>query len=595
MARFNPNNSRHLSRLVKARDGSRKALQSFRENRLTALRSFVGHHYSEDGSTTCTPINLIELAASIYTRALAPKPPRLLVKTAHAPLKSQATLLSMAVNHLADAIDLQSTYRRAVADALFGMGIIKVGLCAYPTAPLEGFRHAQGQPYLDNVDADDWVHDMSARRYESVGFAGNRYRLPFEAVQQAEQFDPAVRAKLTPTAITSTNPEGDERSTVLSQGDLGDDDEFEDHVELWDLWLPQDKLLVTLAAEGPEEPLRVIEWDGPAFGPFRLLCFEEVPGQILPLPPVALWRDLHDTGNIIFSKLKDQAERQKTIVGYAGAAAKDAERLVSARDGEAILMNNPERIKEYRFGGADNIGLAFLLQVKDLFSWFAGNLDALGGLSPQADTLGQDQLLNANASKRLSAMEEVTSLFELGGMRDLAWYLFTDPLIDLPMTKRIPGTSIEVPVSYRAEDRSGDFLDYNFQLVPYSQAEQTPAQRLQTLQQVFAAFIAPFAGQLQQQGHNIDFEALLKLVGQLTNMPEFEEFLQFADSGQTPDWPGPVGQPPTKSPVTTRNYVRTNRSGATRAGKDQALMGMLMTSGKGIQPAAAATLGRPVG
>lgn len=55
--------------------------------------------------------------------------------------------------------------------------------------------------------------------------------------------------------------------------------------------------------------------------------------------------------------------------------------IISSNDGETLRLDNPDRAREYRFGGIDQPSLAFLLQVKDLFVYLGGNLDSLGGLA----------------------------------------------------------------------------------------------------------------------------------------------------------------------------------------------------------------------
>jgi hypothetical protein len=294
----------------------------------------------------------------------------------------------------------------------------------------------------------------------------------------------------------------------------------------------------------------------------------------------------------LFRKCGRQAERQKTITGVRTGAEKDGSRVLKASDGDMIGLDDPKSTQEYKYGGVDPQTLAFLIQTKDLASYMWGNLDALGGLSPQADTLGQDQLLTANASKRIEDMQDRTVEFVKDVTTDLAWYLFTDPLIEMPLVKRVPGTDIEIPTAFRAEDREGDFLDYNFDIEPYSMQHQSPGMRIQTLMEIFERLLAPAMPMLEAQGITINFEAFLQTISKYRNMPELQDILVFSGPPQSYG-EGPVGQPPKQSPVTTRRYERVNRPGATRSGKDHVLMQALL--GQASQPAEAATLTRAVG
>ena len=53
-----------MSRLSEAIMFSRRKMQPFRENRLKAIRQYVGTNYSENGATDKVPINLLEQAIS---------------------------------------------------------------------------------------------------------------------------------------------------------------------------------------------------------------------------------------------------------------------------------------------------------------------------------------------------------------------------------------------------------------------------------------------------------------------------------------------------------------------------------------------------
>jgi hypothetical protein len=233
--------------------------------------------------------------------------------------------------------------------------------------------------------------------------------------------------------------------------------------------------------------------------------------------------------------------------------------------------------------------LAFFLQVKDLFFTVpGGNLDALGGLSPQSRTLGQDELLNAQASQRISEMKDRTLIYWRDVIRSLAFYEWTEPLRERNLEKKIIGVSESIPVKWSPETREGDFLDYNIDIDPYSLEVQSPAQKVQGIVNVFNQFIAPFGQQMQAQGIGIDFQALMKIIGNYSNLPELGEILT---SASVPDISNGTGSPP-QSASTTRNYVRENRPAATRSGKDDVLSRILM--GGQAQESEMATLGRPV-
>ena len=154
-----------LKRLRAAMDHGRKKLKSFRNHRFEAIKQYVGSHYSDEGAEDKVPVNLLEMAVNIYMRQLAAQAPKALVTTRHKTLKAPASTLTLAIDHLADEIDLGRTLRRAVLHSLFGLGIVKVGISATGEVEIEGFLHDVGQPFADAIGLDDWVHDMSSRTF----------------------------------------------------------------------------------------------------------------------------------------------------------------------------------------------------------------------------------------------------------------------------------------------------------------------------------------------------------------------------------------------------------------------------------------------
>ena len=583
---------KRLQRLWKAVEHSRQKMEPFRRNRVAAIRQFVGAHYSDDGSEDKTPVNLLLLAVEIYLRELTANAPRALVTTKYTQLKSQAETLRLALDHLIDEIRLGKTIGTFALDAFFSLGIVKVGLNYSDSVEIGGIFHDVGQPFVEPVDLDDFVIDMTAKRFEQVQFIGNRYRLPRKAAKDSKLFDATALKKLPDDEKKGTNETGDEKAESITTGSESPTEMFQDYIELWDIWLPQENRVLTVSMEEQATILREVEWAGPENGPYRLLSLREVPSSLMPLPPVAKLMDLHTSENVLYRKVIRQAERQKKFLGVQGGAEEDGERIVDVADGKAIRVDNPKAAEEFSLGGFDQQTLGLVIHIKDMFSWIAGNLDALGGLGPQSDTVGQDKILTESASKLSADMQDrlVAAVQDILG--DLAWYLWTDPLIELPIVKRVPGTDIEVLTKFSAEELEGDFLQYNIQIEPYSMQHRTPGMRLNTLTQIFNTYIVPFAPMLEQQGIVVNFEALLRIISDYSDMPEVLDILDFFGPSQVEER-GPVGEPPRQSPVTHRINERVNRPGATRSGKDNALLQTLM--GGGAQASEMASVLRPVG
>lgn len=598
---YNPLDSEHMSRLMAAVKFSRTKLEPFRRHRLHRIRQFVGSNYSDDGAADKVPTNLLELAIGIYIQRLAANAPRVLFTSDRAELKPDAASLTLATDRLMDEINLADTLQRWVNDALFGWGIIKVGLAPAGKVEVMGYLHDATQPFADVISLDSWVHDINARSIEMSQFMGDRYEMPIEWVKENDTFKKDVREKVTADQRSGYGDDGEDAAREVSRGEEPEHESYREMTTLWDLWLPMDNLVVTVGRDSTT-PLRVVEWDGPEAGPYHFLGFRNVPDNVMPLPPTAVWIDLHELGNALFRKLGRQAERQKDLTVYRGGAKQDAETEKNASDGDLIQSDQPDATKTIKRGGADPATLAFYLQLKGIFTYMAGNLDMLGGLAPQSQTLGQDELLSQSAGNRLEDMRAKTEIAAGKVIFDLAKWLYNDPLVDLPLVKRVPGTGIEVPTNWTPEQRrESDFLEYNFKIVPYSMQHVSPSARLVALQSILQGFILPAMPMLQQQGIQVNAEALLKKWAKYAGIPEdLDDVLTFSAPPQTAEEGGVIGTHPRheagmgmKPAFTKRTYERVNRPGATPGNADAAMAQLLMGGDMQMAEAEAAT--RPTG
>jgi hypothetical protein len=593
--KFDPNNQNKLNALINDANQSFKDGKVYRSNRLKTISNYVGNNYSENGSKSKIPVNLLELSTGIYMRKLASKLPQVLVSTNYRnepDLRPQALSLQLATNQLLKdkKLDFLGEIKKCVLDALFSIGICKMSLKKHSAIDIEGQQFDYGYPYISSVSLDDFIIDLNAKSLKEVAYIGNKSKVSLEYILDNPNFFNGKAIEYIKKTHSDGGNEDDRVSNIGGKNKDKTEKGFKKYIEIAELYLPYENLYIILPCNDGEictnkGYLRATYFDGPASNPlgmYYILGYNSVPDNIMPLAPASLLIDMHVLANNLFRKLARQAERQKTNLLVDQTSTDDGTRIVDASDGEAIVTRNPDKCKEARYGGIDNANFGFFTNVRDLYSYFAGNLDTLGGLSPQADTLGQDKLLAESASERIQAMRETTLEFTTNICRDLAWYLWTDPLIELPLYKRIKGSNIEIPVSFNPEDRQGDFLNYNFSIVPFSMQEETPATKMSKFTNIWQTYILPMLPIIQQTGGQLNTEEILALLSQYYDFPEIENIIMMVDQSiqnyNRQNMP-PVGNPPTKSPHTTRTYERVNRQGATSNSKNGALMTALFGGG----------------
>ena len=565
--------------LLKSIDWSQTQLNKPRSERNESIRQFAGNHYGVKTADLNTAVNFLKLASDIFIRILAPRKPKCMITTKYSELKPTAATFQAAVNEIPEKINLQRTLKRMVMEALFSVGFVKVGL--HTTGTALGYDY--GEPFVDNVTLDDVIIDMSAKRMDLIQYVGNTYWLPFEKFMDTAEIQKKSRKKLRPDDHELVGDHGEVRAENL--GTDSNASEYEKRIKLRDIFIPNDGVMMTYAVT-EKEKLNEFEWEGPDRGPYHVLGFTEVLGNLLPLAPVPTWRDLHELGNMLYRKLGNQADDQKTVLGFSSTDENDVIAFKGASDGDGIPYHGAEP-KTLTAGGVSQTTLAFWLNLKDVFAYFAGNLDSVGGLAAQTQTVGQDRLLSEAANAQMQDMSDETKDTTEGIFESLAWYEWNDPVGEKVIQKKIPGTEMTIPVPWNIEAKIGQFDLFDMKIDVHAMQDDSPQTKLQKLDLIMQKYIIPMLPMIQADGGRLDTVDLMRIVAKYADFEELAEIVKWND--QPPDKMAGVPPGSGKGNTTTEN-IRRSIPGSSPQGNSQVLQQLL--SGGNPQQAQQASLGR---
>jgi len=575
----------------------RRQLKFARTQRREMVREYAGQHCVENGPELPVIVNLLSSYVQIIGRDLVPKNPRMMLSTFDMAAKPAVKQMEAWGNKEVVRMELEDTLREAVTDALFGMGVVKVSIADPATAALKGWGLRAGHAFISCIDLDDLVYDTDAHREADMGYVGHRLRVPLDVVKDSKFYSKA-RNELRPAEMLRYNEDGEERISELGRSSITGWDRHEDMVELWEVYCPRYRQVITLAGEhgggmpsGEKEPLRVQDWVGPETGPYSFLKYLIVPGSSMGKGPIMDLLELHLAANTLYRKVRDMAERIKEIYAVGSGAVEDAKRIVDTADGGCTQVSRVEAIQQVLYGGS-GIGpvQAVAMLFKDMFNTAGGNLELLSGAGPQSKTAAQDKMLNANAGAGLADMQARTINFVSKVMRKLLWFWWHDPLSVYQVTHPYP----EMPERYEtvhiypaahpdpaALSRRGPMPEV--MVDPYSMQHDTPQGRLQSINDIVQKTYIPLAQVAMAQGVVFDFNAYLQLVAHLSNNPEIASILTVQpppEGTMAGGGGGPGGGMPQE---TTRNYVRESRPGRTQRGNDMNLISSLL----GVNPGGA--------
>lgn len=502
--------SRESQKLQEAVHKGFKRLENFRAARLMFLRSYVGQYYDQDhGEVGVEPLNLIFNAISVYVPSLVMSFPKHVVVSQHMAFREYGELLGLALDQNGKAVGLRNTLRKWIVDAIFTLGILKTGLADSGSVIEFGAEEVDpGTIYTELVSFEDFTFDPTTMGILKGAFVGHRLR----GVSRIQLLDSGLynNELIERLPRSGTDVQGGARE--LSRGRLSHEEisRLDDEVDITETWLREAHALVALPGANvmADDFLRMSDYYGPNVGPYTLLSLTPpVPDNPLGVPAVGIWHDLHTLGNRMAKKIVDQAMRQKDILGYRRAAADDAQEIVDARDGEAVAMEDPQGAKMYSYGGQQRSNEACMSQLQMWFNLMSGNTETLGGMRSDAPSATQANILQANQSIRIEDLRDIIYVATGEESARRAWYIHTDPLIQVPLIRRqktaaqydpmngqmtSPAQMVDQQVHLTPEAREGEFLAYEFSIEQKSMSRLDPAMRLQRAME-FAIKVLPAA------------------------------------------------------------------------------------------------------
>lgn len=571
-------NPEKRGRLLKAIRASRDALEPYRR-----VRKFMVEHYCGSWYSTTTPqseerilVNLMNQTARIYTVALAANNPQVLVSTPRIETLPFARRFEVNLNKLIGDMCLDQTFRTIVLDAYFCLGCGVVMMRDTDTR-FHGLLESEedvwldpGEPWLNRVSLDDLIIDMPAKERSKMRYCGHRYRADYEKVMDEPGYSKKVKDKLKPTSREAFESAGSTRDIGT---DPAQDDDLKEMIWLQDVWIAENKSIVTMSCDQDLEPLIEREWTGSQAGPYKFLSLGDVPDRVVPASPASNLMGMHLLQNRLHRRMEDDSDAHRVVNVYPPGMEDDAERLRTAQRNGWYRGKSPEQIKQFETGGIDqrDMGLATFIQQE--YDRFAGNLQAMGGLGPQSSTVGQEEMIYGELSRNVADMRMAVVNFASDCILDLGRLMWEDQTLEIKSSIPVGNTGIELRSDWTPDDRQGAFEDYEFRVEPYSMVFKTPEQKLQELFQVLQQ-LAPLWPMFQASGATLDAEAIVDEIARLKNRPEFKKFITFANPAMML---GGDQNTVRQSPVTTRETIRRNvPTGGTADARASAMVQSLM-------------------
>ncbi|MFA5152425.1 MAG: hypothetical protein WC554_07710 [Clostridia bacterium] len=489
------------------------------------IKEYVGAYYRDEyGLTGEEPLNLMFHNIKTMVPNLVMQNPVNKVTTPILAHRQYAELLSLGLNFIDEQLKLKKIIRAWVVNALFGWGILKVGLAAKGQMLQFGDANIDpGMLYCSIISLDDFVIDPICKSVDTSLFQGHRTMAPRQILLDTEGYNHDVVKQLP---SSSTDIRADRISDLTKRyASVQEILEMQDYVDVVELWMPEIDAIVTIPDPYQttiDKYVGLMDYEGPKEGPYIHLSFTPpVPNNPFPVAPVGIWFDLHKMANRTLSKIMDQSDRQRDILMYNPSQADEAQEILDAEDGDARATSDPNGVKVVSFGGQNQNNEVMLQHLQVWYNYMSGNPDLIsGGMSPgtkgTSETATRSQILQANAGIGVEDARQILYDQTAEVNKKFAWYLHTDPFIELPLPKRTTGNEYQ-QVFLTPEQRQGDFLEYTFDIVQRSMSKVDPMIRLRNIRE-FCINVLPSAVQAAQlmmsMGRPFNLEGYLTTVAE---------------------------------------------------------------------------------
>lgn len=466
-------------------------------------------------------INLLDRGIGAILPFLVDGDPRIMVETQIPAHRPWAKTTELAMQYFVEKLNFaEDVLIPLVRNSLISTGVTRTNLVHTATVEGDAGKYLLSRPEIEVIDFANYIGDPAAKCRKDFAFEGHMYQMPTEYAREFFEKDWIVPDQTLVNKISArdlSRPEFDRSVLALRS-----------YTTFIDLYLYEENSIITILPEGGKAKIiRQVEWDGPEGGPYDVLGYKYMSDDPIAIPPAWSWHDMDVTMNLLVDKMKQQAESQKDVLAYEDRSEEDVQRIMDTPGTGTVRVNNLDGIKPISFNGVNPLNFEWVNYVENQFTRQGAAPDVLGGRGSSADTLGQEQMVFANATRLVGTMNSRFTSVATSILKKLAWAFWTNPTTYVPVLKEIPGVG-QLPVVFSSEKNVNDFYDFAFKIAPYSTQRDVPDVKFQKLMQFMVQWILPTMNIAASQGAQIDIPAATQILAGYLGTTNLDQFYKTA-------------------------------------------------------------------
>ena len=477
-------------------------------------------------------INLVDRGVFTIVPYLVEGNPRVMVDTLLSKLKPWAYTTQLSLNFLIEKMKLADRIFIPVAiNSMFGAGITRTFTEYDRVISIGGEVIKSGTPTIKVIHDSDYIGDPSAKCRDDFTFEGDIYKLPTAYAKDLfagkDKFGNQIADYISPDCKLTTDFSPDK---ISNPNDDRNRYSTREYTTFMDIYLYDENVTVTIMPEGKTSKiLREVEEDGPKESPYDYLGYKYFPGCSVPIPPAWFWHDQDVSINVVAKTAREQAESQKDLILSSAQNKGLAKKVTNARNMDVLTVKDASRdgIQKVSVGGMNTENLGWMQFCEMAFNKSGGTSEIMGGRGASAPTLGQEKMDFQNASRIVNNMYTRYHEFMTSVLKKLAWRVWTDPTVYVPVIKEIPGYG-DIEEVFSQADKVGDFYDFVYNIVPYSTQRMSPEMKYQRLMQFASQWILPTLPFAAQQGAEFNIPEATKTMAEYLGLTNFNQMYKTA-------------------------------------------------------------------
>lgn len=535
-----------LIRLAESVRRAKQRVDPYLKVRKEGIDNLVGPRYGPGRGKRRQPLPTVMSYTAIMQPLITPQRVACEVSTEVVDLRWKARKLEAIVNRTLEETGFIEAVSECVIDALFGWGVMKVGLEAVipgGRVDFENWRQDPGRFFGCRVSPLQFYFDDTCTAFRAAKWQGH-----------AEWVEDDIAMESYPDARDILEGMGTDKRRTRESAGAGDGGEaLYPEYELLHVHLKREGVVLTIPADPDKvrtRPVAEKEYHGPEGGEYQMLGYLWPPDSPFPVNVVDQTLDLHDAVNAIMRKIVRQVARLKRVLLYATGKDKEAGMVAAADDGGTVAVEDPKKYAEVTLGGVEAQLTGLLSTLQGTLNYYGGNPESVGGLASKAGTLGQQVMEFQNATTSLGRMRTATMAMCDWACKSAAWYAVTNPSPD-PVDIAIPvdGQPQGQAEKWTVVDRGSlqaEFERLAIETNAYAATLAGPESEYRVMKELLAEIVMPLLPGAAAQGVYVDVAAAVNRIARLRGLHELSDWFKTGPPMVLPGAPSvarPVGTP----------------------------------------------------